>query len=343
VLGCGYFVCYGQKTDSFRLLGTVNSDIGTIQLAAVGNAGDYPKDFNFTAVPIVHGRFLITGKIEHPYEVMLMLDTGGIHLYISGRFFIDTGNQSIVCDAQSLREIPAINNSTMWEYVNQYRSSTFQAFDTITNYKLQDSLEKRYLYLYAQKHPDSWVAIWMISHYLIYGYDQMIDSAFNKLSTNLQASNTGISVKTDLEHLALTGLGKIFPKFEVYSLNGKSEVLNYLNKNPKYILIDFWFSHCGPCIGQFPDYIQMVKKYQSKGFTMFGISSDTSAADIDLWKYIIKSNSLNWIQYRTTKATMNNLHIFLAPWNFLLDNEGRILGRDMETKEIANFLKTNLN
>lgn len=72
-------------------------------------------------------------------------------------------------------------------------------------------------------------------------------------------------------------------------------------------------------------------------------SSDTSAADIALWKYIIKSNSLNWVQYRTTKTTMNNLHIFLAPWNFLLDNEGRILGRDMDTKEIASFLKTKLN
>jgi thiol-disulfide isomerase/thioredoxin len=312
-------------------------------LYQVGDAGSFPKDFNFAAVPIVRGKFIIRGKIDHPYQVLFLLDTGGIHAYISGHFFVDTGEQSIVCDMHSMREIPAINNTTMKEYMDQYRSSAFLAIDTITNYKLQDSLEKRYLFLYAKKHPDSWVALWMISHDLVYGYDQTIDSAFNLLSGNIQNSNTGISVKTDLEHLALTGLGKTFPKIEIYSLDGKSGELNYLNKYPKYILIDFWFSHCGPCIGQFPDYVQMVKKYQDKGFTMIGISSDTSAADIALWKYIIQSNSLNWVQYRTTKTTMNNLHIFLAPWNFLLDNEGRILGRDMDTKEIANFLKINLN
>ena len=336
-------LCNGQKRDSFRLSGTVNTDSGTIRLAEVGNAGDYPKDFNFTAVPIVHGKFLIRGKIEHPYEVMLLLDTGGIHVYISGRFFIDTGTQSIVCDMHSLRDIPAIDNTTMKEYMDQYRSSAFLAIDTFTNYTIQDSLKKRYLCQYAGRHPNSWVAMWMISHDLIYGYDQMIDSAFNRLSTNLQVSNTGISLNKDLEHLALTGLGKTFPKIEIYSLDGKSGALNYLNKNPKYILIDFWFSHCGPCIGQFPEYVQMVKKFQDKGFAMIGISSDTSAADIAFWKHIIQSDSLNWVQYRTTKETMNDLHIFLAPWNFLLDNKGRILGRDMGTKEIADFLKTNLN
>jgi thiol-disulfide isomerase/thioredoxin len=274
---------------------------------------------------------------------MLLLDTGGMHVYVSSGFFIDAGAQSIVCDINSPGVIPKIDNITMREYLNQYRSSAYQTMDTMTIYTMQDSLEKRYLHRYAKEHSDSYVALWMISHYLIYGYDDIVDSAFNLLSSDIQSSNTGISVKRDLAQLALTGLGKQFPKMVVWSLAGKSNTLNYLSSNPKFILIDFWFSHCGPCIEQFPDYVQLVKKYQDKGFKMIGISSDTSTADIALWKNIIQTSSLNWIQYRTNKETMINLHIFLAPWNFLLDRNGRILARHMSTKEMADFLQKNLN
>lgn len=342
-LVCCHSFCYGQNAGSFSLSGTVNIEDGTIQLYEIGNKGDYPKDFNFNSVPIVHGKFIVSGKISHPYEVMLLLDTGGIHIYISSQFFIDTGAQSIVCDLNSSREMPLIENKTMEEYLDQYRSSSYHAIDTITNYSRQDSCKINYLYQYAINHADSYVALWEISHYMKYGYNPIIDSAFHRLSTNLQSSNTGVSLKKDLKDLALTGNGKKFPKIDVYGLEGKHSTLNYLNNNPKYILIDFWFSHCSPCIDQFPAYIQMVKKYRDKGFSLIGISSDTSAADITLWKNIIQTKSLNWVQYRTTNKAMNKLHIYLAPWNFLLDGDGRILGKDMATKEISEFLQKNLN
>ena len=339
----GYAVCMGQQTGSFRLTGTVNIDSGTIRFYQVGQASAYPPDFDFALVPVVHGRFTITGNIDHPYEVMLLLDTGGMHVYVSRWFLIDTGAQSIVCDVQASQEIPGIHNIPMREFLDLYRSAAYQALDTMTNYRLQDSLERRYLYRYTEEHPDSWVALWVISHYLLYGYDEIVDSAFQHLSANIQHSSTGISIQKDLAQLSLTGKGKPFPKIRVYSVAGKADTLNYLSHHPKFILIDFWFSHCGPCIQQFPDYVQMVNTYQDKGFSMIGISSDASASDIALWKNLIQSNALNWVQYRTDKETMKTLHINLAPWNFLLDTGGRILSRDMSTKELADFLQKNLN
>ncbi len=339
-----YFVSKGQNTDSFRLSGTINTDSGTIRLIPDETVSAAGRDLIFAAVPVIHGKFTVRGKIDHPSLVMLILDTGGVHVYISGRFFIDTGEQSIVCDMQAMRDIPSIDNIPMKEYTHQYRSDSFQAIDTITNYKFRDSLLKRHLYQYAKKYPDSWVALWMISHELAFnGYDQMMDSALNLLSGNIRKSNIGIAVKNDLEHLAITGLGIRFPKIKVYSANGKPGVLEYLDENPQYILIDFWFSHCSPCIGQFPDYKRIVKQFQHKGFTMIGVSSDSSARDIALWKNIIQSSALSWVQYRVAQETLNDLRIYYAPTNFLLDSKGRILAIDMETKELADFLKTHLN
>ncbi len=108
-------------------------------------------------------------------------------------------------------------------------------------------------------------------------------------------------------------------------------------------MIDFWFSHCGPCLSQFPDYIKLIKKYRDKGFNMIGISSDSSPSDIEAWKKVINSQSLSWLQYRANKKTMNNLRISSFPFNFLLDSSGRIIAKDLGTKEVSDFLQAKLN
>ena len=111
----------------------------------------------------------------------------------------------------------------------------------------------------------------------------------------------------------------------------------------KYILVDFWFGHCSACIGQFPNYIKIVDEYRNRGFTMIGISDDTSAVNITAWKEVVKNKSLNWSQFRVPKETTSNLRISYYPTNFLLDGSGKIIASNMDTKQVSDFLAAKLN
>ena len=338
-----YHPCVGQTNNSFTLFGIINADSGTIRLLPVGNISDYPKSFNFSEIPVKNGKFLIEGKIGYPFEVFLGLNVGGQFTYLSGRFFIEPGTQTVTCNTESLRKIPDIHNATMLEYLQKYLSIEYQSLDTIDDHHKRVSLKNIYLYEFVQRHPVSYVALWEISRYLTDGYNKYLDSAFTVLSDDIKLSNTGRLVKDELSHLLLTDTGKIFPNIDVIGLEGKPCKISYSNNRTKYILIDFWFSHCGPCLSQFPNYLKIIEKYRDKGFTMIGISSDSSPSDIEAWKKVINSQSLSWLQYRVNKKTMNNLRIAIAPYNFLLDSSGKIIAKDMEPKEISDFLQAKLN
>jgi thiol-disulfide isomerase/thioredoxin len=338
-----WHTCAGQTKGFFRLTGTINRDSGMINLYSIGNITDFPKYFNFSPVPVRHGKFIIEGKISHPYQVMFILKASGVITYISDGFFIEPGVQNITCNADSLKEIPIIHNSTMIEYLQKYRSVEYQSFDTINDYYKKKILERKYLYRYAQKNPESYVALWEVSKKLEGGYNIQLDSSFMVLSDKIKSSNAGKLIRNDLNHLVLTDTGKIFPQINIIDLEGKTRKLSYINKNVKYVLIDFWFSHCPPCLQQFPDYLIFVNKYGNKGFNIIGISSDSSPGDIEAWKKVIRSQSLNWLQYRASNETMRNLRITGAPYNFLLDNSGKIIAKDLSAKEVSDFLQTNLN
>ena len=75
---------------------------------------------------------------------------------------------------------------------------------------------------------------------------------------------------------------------------------------------------------------------------MVGISSDTSAADITVWKQVIHEKGLTWVQYRTDDSSMKNLRINYAPSNFLVDSHGMIIAKNLDTHEVAEFLKDSL-
>ncbi len=333
--------CTGQTNDSFVLSGSINADSGMISLYPRGSSSAFPKDFNFSPVPVKHGKFRIEGKIEAPCEIVLLLS--GSKSYISGGFFLEPGNQNIICDADSLHEIPKIENASMSEYLKEYRSTEYRFLDTIKDWDEEKAARHEYLLQYAKKHPDSYIALWEISVMSKSGYYSIIDSAFTVLSDKIKLSNPGARIQDDLNHLRLTKSGAEFPVMNAVDLQGKSHKISWGSLHSKYILVDFWFGHCSACIGQFPNYIKIVDEYKNKGFTMIGLSIDTSVADIKEWKSVIKNKSLNWNQFRVPRETADNLRIVGYPTNFLLDGFGKIIASDMDTKQVSDFLKEKLN
>jgi len=334
-----------QKNYSYSLSGTIDVDSGTIQFAETTNANDYPSHFNFSPVPVIKGKFLIKGNLQEPAKLRLFFKEAGKLVYVSEGFYLDSGSQTIICKKDTTgynREIPEIHNEIMDWYMHSYFSPEWQALDTVSDYNQRKNGMMTYVKEYAKKYPDSYVSLWELATNLREGYNPSLDSGFSYLSAGLKSGYTGRQLQNDLRHLRLTAVGKPFPRMTYFDIAGQKKQLTYPALKAKYILVDFWFAHCSACIGQFPDYIKIVNNYKNKGFTLIGISSDESVENITAWKNVIKEKFLNWTQYRTDDASIKNVRINGYPANFLLNSEGIIVAKDLDTQQVADFLKEKL-
>jgi thiol-disulfide isomerase/thioredoxin len=338
------FSATAQNEKQFTLEGTINQDSGTMFIYPVENSPSYPNTFDIASVPVQSGKFRFAGKIEGPFEIKyLVMSAGGENKYLSGSFYIEPGIQTIICHVDSLREIPEIHNASMTEFTQKFLTPAYYDFDNIQNWEESKRARRNYIYEYAKENPESYVALWEIGFALDRGYNKQLSLAYDALSEKIRNTNTGRIIKKDLYQMSLIDTGQVFPTLAVLDSSTGARQLSFTKTGSKYTIVDFWFSHCGPCLGQFPNYLKLFNLYRNKGFNIVGISNDSSKNDVDAWKKVIQSHGLVWTQYRTGPEVITNLRITGYPTSFLLDGSGKIVAKDLDTNQLAEFLKMKLN
>lgn len=123
-------------------------------------------------------------------------------------------------------------------------------------------------------------------------------------------------------------VGAPFPDFEEKDTAGKP--LSIANCKGKVVLIDFWATWCGPCIGELPNVLNTYKKYHDKGFEIIGISLDK---DEKALASFIKKEGVTWQQFFDGKGWENKLAekygILSIPATYLLDGGGKIVATNL--------------
>lgn len=67
-------------------------------------------------------------------------------------------------------------------------------------------------------------------------------------------------------------------QFTVDDISGKRVALNSYRGD--VILLDFWATWCAPCRKQIPGFIDLYKRYKSRGVVVLGVSVDESPAAV---------------------------------------------------------------
>jgi thiol-disulfide isomerase/thioredoxin len=371
-----------QQRKAFKIIGHTtfyNNKHLAIQGGVLSSSYKY-NDFNFVndkidtainsykIVQVQNGQFTINGfqKYPHPFQVSYF-DAENNTGSSSKLFFIDGGTVNIeINDLSTNKNLESLLNSKSNKEYQHLKKLYSNAVDTLTEEIHNFKAKQKTIQKYIIQNPNSYVALW----------DLVIDYAINKnykndddikiilknaqlLSSTIKKTSTYQALVKSINQDLKLSSGKTFPNIQLDSIYRNLEMvedkvfpnipLNSIDslipiiKNNKFTLLDFWFSYCKPCIEQFPRYKTIYALNKSRRFEIIGISVDRKEDEAN-WQKTIQKYNLDWLQYLDRNEIITQkLNITSFPTNFLLDNDGKIIKKNISPDDLDIFLQKNLN
>lgn len=139
-----------------------------------------------------------------------------------------------------------------------------------------------------------------------------------------------------------TALGEKYSDLDLMLPDGKMVKLSEFIPKGKYVLLDFWFSGCGPCRAEIPHLKQVYEQYKDKDFTIVSIAAEPNKSD---WLKALKEENMPWAQLFDGDPTVYDgptcvkYNIGGFPTAILLDKEGRFFKTNMRGVNLDIVLK----
>lgn len=136
-------------------------------------------------------------------------------------------------------------------------------------------------------------------------------------------------------------IGTKAPEFALTSFDGPAIELYDVVKEHRFVLLEFWASWCGPCVKALPNLKKVYANRKGEKFEIVSVSIDRNRT---LWEAASKKYELPWINLAETDPSTTEVSsiygVKYVPKNYLLDNNGCIVQKDITTSQLARILAT---
>jgi peroxiredoxin len=124
--------------------------------------------------------------------------------------------------------------------------------------------------------------------------------------------------------------GRSFPDFEGTTPAGGRVRLS--NLQGKVVLVDLWFRDSLPWKREVPNLVRMYQEYQPQGFEILGVNLERDTAGL---ADFLRAQGIRWTQLVGPTDLPRQLGIYGDTARFLLDQNGRIIGRDLKGADLS--------
>ena len=128
-------------------------------------------------------------------------------------------------------------------------------------------------------------------------------------------------------------VGTKFPDFNEIDTSGRP--ISIANYRGKVVLLDFWATSSASCRAELPYVMSAYNKYHDQGFEIIGISLDQ---DLAKFTGFAQGMKLSWPQFFDGQGWQNKLAVKYGiekiPATYLLDKEGKIIGKDLHDEAL---------
>ncbi|MES2875795.1 MAG: TlpA disulfide reductase family protein [Bacteroidota bacterium] len=349
---------------TFTINGTIDSGLKITSLyfaqgSFVSNQAPKAKK-----IPVQNGKFVITGNVSEPGPAFLslaenlqpkdpsefkqfILEKGEISIQIKDKLSTSIVKGSRANDevmsytaGQSpyMAKLSALNEAAdrqsqlgvpLDSIIKMYQPSLKEAANELLTYQRN----------YIAKNPAAFISVLLLPEVAKSTFNYFeADSSFNKLDATVRMSPTGKAISEFIAREKKTSIGAMAPEFAAADTAGKTVALSSLKG--KYVLLDFWAAWCGPCRQENPNVVQAFHRFKDKGFTVLGVSLDRERKD---WLKGVRDDKLTWNNVSELKyfqsPTALLYGIVSIPRNFLLDPNGKIIGRDLRGPDLNTKLE----
>lgn len=167
---------------------------------------------------------------------------------------------------------------------------------------------------------------------------QFLDSLVTELDKKYPETKMIIQLKQQLDEMRSLSMGQVAP--EIKLPNPEGEMVSLSDFRGKYVMIDFWAGWCKPCREENPNVVKLYNQYKDQGFEVFGVSLDRTR---EAWVDAIFEDGLTWTQVSDLKyfnsVAAETYQINAIPATYLIDPDGKIIGKDLRGPSLESKLK----